>query len=66
MKTKIAAFGLALAMMGGFVGSTAAHTNQQGGAAGVVAAVVQVVADVDVTDNQIDVALTKLTLRWLN
>ncbi len=56
MKTKIAAFALALAMMGGFVGSTAAQTNQQGGAAGVVAAV----ANVNVEDNVIDVAVVEL------
>ncbi|MDP9368398.1 MAG: hypothetical protein M3Q03_09010 [Chloroflexota bacterium] len=56
MKTKIAAFALALAMMGGFVGSTAAQTNQQGGAAGVVAAV----ANVNVEDNEIDVAVVEL------
>ena len=56
MKTKIAAFALALAMMGGFVGSTAAQTNQQGGAAGVVAAV----ANVNVENNVIDVAVVEL------
>ncbi len=56
MKTKIAAFALALAMMGGYAGSTAAQTNQQGGAAGVVAAV----ANVNVEDNEIDVAVVEL------
>ncbi len=57
MKRRLMGFVLALALMGGFVGnatSAAAAPRQVGGAAGLVAAVVQIAADDVVTVNVVD------------
>ena len=71
LKTRIASAALAASLFGvAAVGAVdAQQTNQKGGAAGVVAAVVN--ADVDLTNNQIDVAVVELNnslnnLRALN
>jgi hypothetical protein len=75
IKTRIASFALAASLFGGAAMGTVAAQGQGGtqggGAAGLVAAVVQAIANVDINNNQVDVAVVELNnslnnLRALN